>query len=207
MWKPKVVFTTIPINLAKLVKIYPGIIYFTSTTHRSETNRIAERAVRRIQEGTSAVLLRSGLDEKWCADSMDCYCNLRNIQDLLADGKTPYERRFAEPFEGTVFPFGAMVEYYPISARGQWRLHQFGKKVLPGIFLCSVLYVEEIWQGDIMVADTEELEKMDASEIHAKRLNAKEVLTPKKCWAIYISRSQMEQSNYLEEIRFWEHPP
>ena len=29
-----------------------------------------------------------------------------------------------------------------------------------------------------MVADIEELEKMDASEIHAKRLNAKEVLTP-----------------------------
>ena len=29
-----------------------------------------------------------------------------------------------------------------------------------------------------LVADIEELEKMDASEIHAKRLNAKEVLTP-----------------------------
>ena len=31
-----------------------------------------------------------------------------------------------------------------------------------------------------MVADIEELEKMDASEIRARRLNAKEVLTPKK---------------------------
>ena len=31
-----------------------------------------------------------------------------------------------------------------------------------------------------MVADIEELEKMDASEIHARRLNAKEVLTPMK---------------------------
>ena len=29
-----------------------------------------------------------------------------------------------------------------------------------------------------MVADTEELEQMDASELHARRLNAKEVLTP-----------------------------
>ena len=29
-----------------------------------------------------------------------------------------------------------------------------------------------------MVADIEDLEKMDASEIHARRLNAKEVLTP-----------------------------
>ena len=28
------------------------------------------------------MLLQSGLD-----DSMDCYCYLRNVQDLLADGK------------------------------------------------------------------------------------------------------------------------
>ena len=47
-----------------------------------------------MKEGTSAVLLQSGLDEKWWADSMECYCHLRNIQDLLSDGKTPYEQRF-----------------------------------------------------------------------------------------------------------------
>ena len=45
----------------------------TSTLHRSETNGIAERAVRRVKEGTSAVLLRSGLGKKWWADSMECY--------------------------------------------------------------------------------------------------------------------------------------
>ena len=31
-----------------------------------------------------------------------------------------------------------------------------------------------------MVADIEELEEMDASELHARRLNAKEVLTPQR---------------------------
>ena len=31
-----------------------------------------------------------------------------------------------------------------------------------------------------MVADIEELEKMDASELHDRRLNAKEVLTPQR---------------------------
>ena len=54
----------------------------TSTPHRSETNGIAERAVRSVKEGTSAALLQSGLDENWWADSMECYTNLRNIQDL-----------------------------------------------------------------------------------------------------------------------------
>ena len=48
----------------------------TSTPHRSETNGIAERAVRRVKEGTSAVLLQSGLNESWCADSIECYTYL-----------------------------------------------------------------------------------------------------------------------------------
>ena len=75
----------------------------TSTPHRSETNGIAERAVLRAKEGTSAVLLQSGLDENWWADSMECYTYLRNIQNLLSDVKTPYERRFGKPFKDQSF--------------------------------------------------------------------------------------------------------
>ena len=37
--------------------------------------------------------------------------------DLLSDGKTPYERRFGEPFKGPIIPFGSLVEYYPITAK------------------------------------------------------------------------------------------
>ena len=44
-----------------------------------------------MREGTSAVLWQSGLNEKLWSDSMECYCYLRNVQDLLADGKTPYD--------------------------------------------------------------------------------------------------------------------
>ena len=84
------------------------------------------------------------------------------------------------PFDGPVIPFGAMVEYHPISAKDQSRLHQFGAKVLPGIFLGYALYAGGIWKGDIMVADIEELEEMDASELHARRFNAKVVLTPQR---------------------------
>ena len=61
---------------------------------------------------------------------MDCCCFLRNIQYLLSDGKTPYERRFGEPVTGPVIPTGGMVEYHPLSAKDLTRLHQFGKKVL-----------------------------------------------------------------------------
>ena len=56
-----------------------------------------------------------------------CYCNLRSVQDFLADGKTLYERRFGELFEGPIIPFGAMVEH-PIFTKDQSRLNQFGKE-------------------------------------------------------------------------------
>ena len=111
---------------------------------------------------------------------MECYTYLRNIQDLLSDGKTPYERRFGEPFKGLIIPFGSLVEYYLISAKDQSRIHQFGKKVLPGLFLGYALYAGGIWKGDILVADMQELETMDASEIYSKKLNAKEVIFPKE---------------------------
>ena len=48
--------------------------------------------MRRVKEGTSAVLLQSGLDDNQWADSTECHCYLRNIQNLLSDGKTPHEK-------------------------------------------------------------------------------------------------------------------
>ena len=63
-----------------------------------------------MKEGTSAVLLQSGLGNEWWADSRECKTYLRNVQDLLSGGKTPYERRFGVPFNGPVVPLGAMIE-------------------------------------------------------------------------------------------------
>ena len=151
-----------------------------------------------MKEGTSAVLLQSGLDNEWRADSMKCYCYLRNIQDLFSDGKSPYEERFGMPLNGPVIPFGAMVEYHTISGKDTSRLHQFGPKVLPHIFLGYVLDAGGIWNCDLMIADVAELEEMDASEIHARRLKAKLVLTPMR--GDIFRQSQMEQSKFLGEI-------
>ena len=59
----------------------------------------------------------------------------------------------------------------------------------------------EIWKGDILVANIEELEMMDASEIYSKRLNAKEVIFPKENGKFIFLQSQMDESNFLEEIK------
>ena len=177
--KPKVIYTDNSLEFGKACEDLSWN-HCTSTPHRSETNGIAERAVRRVKEDTSAVLLQSGLNESWLSDSMECYTHLRNVTDLLSDGKTPYERRFGQPFKGPIIPFGSLVEYHPITAKDQSRIHQFGKKVLPGLFLGYALYAGGIWKGDVLIADLEELETMDASEIYSKRPNWKEVIFPKE---------------------------
>ena len=136
------------------------------------------------------------------ADSMECYCYLRNVTDLLSDGKTPYERRFGKPFGGPVIPFGSLVEYHPITAKDQSRIHQFGKKVLPGWFLGYALYAGRIWKGDVLIADLEELETMDASENYSKRLNAKEVIFPKQGEFIFpIADGRIKTPGGDQELR------
>ena len=130
---------------------------------------------------------------------MECYTFLRNVTDLLSDGKTPYERRFGQPFKGPVIPFGSLVEYHPVTVKDQSRMHQFGKKVLLGLFLGYAFYAKGIWKGDVLIADLEELETMDASEIYSKRLNAKEVIFPKQ--GEFIFQLQMDELKHLKEIR------
>ena len=92
---------------------------------------------------------------------MECYCDLRKNQDLLSDGKTPYERRIGTPFNGPVIPFGEMVGYHSPLLK---------------------THLDYISLGDIMVADIEDLEEMDASEIYSKKDSMSQrknsVLTP-----------------------------
>ena len=162
---------TIPWNLAKACEDLSWN-HCTSTPHRSETNGIAERAVRGVKEGTSAVLLQSGSGWKmvgripWnvipICETSQIYC-LRwrlHTKDVLEN--LPKNQSFR------------LVHWLSLSLRKTSpRIHQFGKKVLPGLFLGYALYARGgIWEGDVLVADL-----------------------------------QIDESNSLEEIRNWEHPP
>ena len=68
--------------------------YDTATPYRSAKKGIAQRAVRRVKEGTAIVLIQSGLTDTWWSDATKCHSSLRNIQYYLADGRTPNEKRF-----------------------------------------------------------------------------------------------------------------
>ena len=125
------------------------------------------------------------------ADSMECYSHLRNIQDLLSDGKTPYERRFGEFLKDQSF---SLVHWLSITLflrkTSQESINLERKSYLDRSL--DTLYAGGIWKRDIMVADIEELETVDASEIYPKRLNAKEAIFLTKNGQ-FIFQSQMDE--------------
>ena len=130
---------------------------------------------------------------------MECYAYLRNVTDLLSDGKTPCERRFGQPFKGLDIPFGSLVECYPFDCEGPVKNPSIWKESLTWIVPRKRSLRGGIWKGDVLIADLEELETMDASEIYSKRLNAKEVIFPKQGEFIFpIAHGRIKT---LEEIR------
>ena len=54
---------------------------------------------------------------------------------------------------------------------------------------------DRIWKGDVLLADLEELENMDESEICSKRLNAKEVIFTKEKGEIIFSNRRWTNQN------------
>ena len=82
-------------------------------------------------------------------------CETSQIYYLMR--RRPMKDVVGNHLKGPIIPFGSLVEYHPITVKDQSRVHQFGKKVLPGLFLGYALYAGGIWKGDVLVADLEEL--------------------------------------------------
>ena len=171
--QPKVITLTFLWNSAKPVKMSPGIMHVCTTQIRNK--RDCGESSAQSKKNTFAVLLQSSLNKNWWADSMECYTDFRNIQDLLFENSI--RKAFLEK----------RSKHRSISLVHLLNITLFLKKVLLGLFLGYALYAERFWKGDVLVAYLEELETVDASEIYSKRFNSKEVIFPKEKRRIYFS--------------------
>ena len=176
---PKVIYTDNSLEFGKACEDLSWN-HCTSTPHRSETNGIAERAVRRVKEGTSAVLLQSGLDENWWADSMECYTYLRNVQDLVSDGKTPYERRFGKPFKDQSFRLVHWLSITLFLRKTSQESINLERKTYLDCSLDTLCTRVDFGRVTCWLQTLKSWKPMDASEIYSKRLNGKEVIFPKE---------------------------
>ena len=186
--KPEVIYTD---NFLEFGKSCEDLSWnhCTSSPHRSETNGIAERAVRRVK-GRHFLL--------YCCNQVWMKIG-GQIPDLFSDGKTPYERRFGKPF--AIIPFGSLVEYHPITAKDQSRMHQFGKKVLLGLFFGYALYAGgEFGRVTYWLQTLRSWKRWTHLKYIRKDSMQKRRYFPKKMENSFL-QSQMDESNFLEEIR------
>ena len=89
----------------------------------------------------------------------------------LADRKSSYERRFGDRYH-----LGLICCLNPVSTKDNSRLHQFGTKMLLGIYIGYTLNSGGGgWTGDLSIADWHDIEDNVASDVHVERFKSKEV--------------------------------
>ena len=183
---------TIPWNLAKLVKIFPGITVRRHHTDRKQIGLLREQYAERkkvhLQYCCNHFWMKIGGRIPWNAISI---CETFKISCLM--GKLRTKGVLENRLKDRSF---RLVHWLSITLflrrTSQESINLERKSHLD----CSL----DTFCTRIMVADLEELETMDASEMYSKRLNAKEVIFPKENGK-FIFQSQMDESNFLEEIR------
>ena len=153
----------------------------TSTPRCSETSGVAELAVRRVREGTSAILLKSGLGEIWLADSFPWSVIVvsETFNTSFRTGKLHMDCVLENYSVGHSCLVVRRLNITPISAKDLSRLHSSLVKRGPAKHLHWLRVVcgrnlerRHLWSG------SRSWKILDASEFHARRLNAKEVLMP-----------------------------
>ena len=105
--------------------------HLRNTPHRSETNKITERAVPRVKEGTPTARVQSALPEVWWDRAMECLSYVWNEHDKMADGKTASDKICGVTFDRPLIPFGGKVSYKPISSNNESLLNLLDKRCFP----------------------------------------------------------------------------
>ena len=128
---------SIPWNLAKPVKIFPGII-----VHQRLTVPRQMVLLRESYAGLKKGLLLYCCNQVWMKNGGRIPLNVTAICE-----------KFTTSYQTGKHPTNGDLENHsrhPISAKDQPRLRQFGKRVLLGIFLGYAFFAVGIWTGDVV---------------------------------------------------------
>ena len=135
---------------------------------------------------------------------MECYC-CEMSKTSWQMGKLTMKDSLENHSKGQYF----LLELWLNITRFQHEINQDFINLARKFYLECSSYLQktrEFGSGDLLVADIEELENMEASEVHPRRINAKEVLTPQRSEHFSISQLQMEQQKCQEETTNSENP-
>ena len=137
---------TIPWNLARLVKIFPGIIvrrYHTDQKHmRLLEEKCAEQKKAPLLYCCNQVWMKDGGQIQWNAIPI---CEAFKISYLM--GRLHTKGVMENFLKDQSFRLVHWLSITLFTAKDRSRIHQFGKKVLPGLFLGYALYAGENLEG------------------------------------------------------------
>ena len=165
--------------------------HFNTSSIRDKWHRWKSYSTSKRRHFCSTVTIRIG----WKvveSDSMECCCYLRNVQDLLEDGKNSVWKTIWRTIPRANDTFWS----------NGWISSDFiGKKVLPGIFLGYESVAGWIGTRNFLIADLGKSERLDASEIYPWRINAKT-----KRWRNHIPSSRWYSKLSGVDYEFRENP-
>ena len=91
---------------------------------------------------------------------MEGYWYLRNLQDRMADDQKQHSKNVpGKQSDGPIIPFGASVEYLPITAKDKSRTL---------LTLCTTS--GRGGSGDLLLADCKDLQELDAAEVFCQKI-------------------------------------
>ena len=115
----------------------------TSHTHHSESNGIAQNAVRRVNEGTSQAFHKA----------TECSCYFRKFSRQIGRQLvTVRENTWHSIWLSNKHQLELKKCFQP-PQKTKSRFHQFGTKMLPGMFSEDALDSGAGWTGDLIIAD------------------------------------------------------
>ena len=115
----------------------------------SQTNAVAERAIRSVLEGTRVNLLQAGLHHSYWPHAARHWCHMSNV--LSRDGQpSPWKPRFNESFPGTLIPFGTKAEFWIGPRLKPKEDLRFEPSTNPGVFMGYALHPGCMWRKEFL---------------------------------------------------------
>ena len=159
---PKVIYTDNILDYGKACEDLPWHHLTSFYLIIWRQNGVAERALGRVKEGTPSNVLQSGLDEQWWAASIKMLLLLDSVVQLYPSEQKStiirWQRNIRQDSNQSVR-----------QERTPWPFWEW----------CSTCG-EGGWKGELLVADVEELQENDASEVYFRKIKTEEVLVPKE---------------------------
>ena len=122
-------------------------------------NSVAERANAIVQDGGRTLLMAAGLPAQFWVYAVPYFCLCHNAQARNGE-QSPWERRFGQPFQNPLLPFGSVVRYLP-PANTRLPMPKMGPRTRVGIYLGYVSHVGGRYGPDHYCMPLDQLEGLN----------------------------------------------